>query len=186
MEGEGEREQALAPSSCWWSTHPITEALKAPPPDTITAGIQVSRGFCKVMDIPSKAPLHSEMTVSQTFHCRGAVRVGHPPKLARGQGRCSQGVSLLSCRTAPPGNAGVHGRQAESWCSSLLSRLRSHDHSRSPPCWAGPGALGHSGIPGRDQARKMSCFVNVVRPSIWPLHCRGFYILKDKAQRHVR
>ena len=138
------------------------------------------------MDTPSKAPLHSEMTVSQMFHCRGAVRVGHPPELARGQGRCSRGLSLLSCRTAPPGNAGVHGRQAESLVLISAFPLRTHDHSRSPPCWAGPGALGHSGIPGRDQARKVSCFIDVVRPSIWPLHCRGFYVLKDKAQRHVR
>lgn len=48
------------------------------------------------------------------------------------------------------------------------------------------GWTGGSRIPGRDQARKMSCFVDVVRPLIWPLPCRGFYILKDKAQRHIR
>lgn len=91
----------------------LTEALKAPPPDTITTGIQVPHGFCKVTDTLSTAPSRSEMSVSQMFHRGGAVRVGHPPKSARGQGRCSRGVSLFSCRTAPPGNAGVDGRQAD-------------------------------------------------------------------------
>ena len=41
------------------------------------------------------------------------MRVGHLPELARGQGRCSGGVSLFSCRTAPPGHAGMDGRQAD-------------------------------------------------------------------------
>lgn len=159
MGGEGGREQALAPSFRWWSTHPITEALKAPPPDTITTGIQVPHGFCKVTDTPSTAPSRSEMSVSQMFHRGGAVRVGHPPESTRGQGRCSRGVSLFSCRTAPPGNAGVDGRQADGWCSSLPSRLRTHDHSRSPPCWAGPGAPGYLGVtrPGRCPVSSMWC-----------------------------
>ena len=45
--GEGGEEQALAPSSRWWATHPIMEAPKAPPPDTITAGIQFHVNFVR-------------------------------------------------------------------------------------------------------------------------------------------
>ena len=128
-------------------------------------------------------PAHSEMSASQTFPSRGAVKVGHLPKLARGQGRCPGGCHCSAAGLSPlEMQVWTGARLTDSWCSSQPSLLRTHDHSRSSPCWAGPGG---SGIPGRDQAQKMSCFIRPVCSLIWPLHCRGFYILKDKSQRHV-
>ena len=38
------------------------------------------------------------------------------------------------------------------------------------------GWTGGSGMPGRDQAWKISCFVGVVHPLIWVLHCSSFFI----------
>ena len=47
------------------------------------------------------------------------------------------------------------------------------------------GWPGGSGMPGRDQARKISSFIGAVSPLIWALRCSGFYILKNRAETYM-
>ena len=42
-----------------------------------------------------------------------------------------------------------------------------------------------SGMPGRDQAWKSSCFISVVRPLTWALHCSSFFISWRTEHRNI-
>ena len=81
-------------------------------------GDSVPREFCEATDTLSMAPsrAHSEMSVSQTFHHGGSGEGRSSARVGTRSGEMlwvEGGVSLFSCRTAPPGHAGMDGRQAD-------------------------------------------------------------------------